>query len=96
MRVWCALAAKFIHETIAQMMIFANSTVAEFIYTTFRDRALLRRHEDPEASNFGELKATAAAKVRGWVGVYMCRHWACSVWCARVATLGCRGCLALR
>lgn len=58
------VAAKTIHDTIAQMMIFANSTVAEFIFKAFPDRALLRIHDEADASKFSSLKATASTAVR--------------------------------
>ena len=59
----CGATAKSIHDTIAQMMIFANSTVAKFIFDHFRDRALLRVHAKPDDANFGDMNTTAASKV---------------------------------
>lgn len=55
--VWAALE---IHNTIAELMIFANSTVAEYIASAFPTQALLRRHPPPLDANLVEAAMVAA------------------------------------
>ncbi len=44
-----------IHHTIAEMMIHANGFVAETIYSSFQESALLRIHSKVSVENFEEL-----------------------------------------
>ena len=44
-----------VHSTIEEMMILANSTVAEKIIRTFPSASLLRRHAEPDLQKAGEL-----------------------------------------
>jgi len=45
-----------IHNTVAELMIYANGYVATKIYDTFKDSALLRIHRTVEQSRFDGLK----------------------------------------
>ena len=54
---WAALE---IHNTIAELMICANSTVAEYIANAFPKQALLRRHPPPLDANLVEAAMVAA------------------------------------
>ena len=51
-----------VHDTIAELMILANSSVAKFIYDAFPSQALLRRHVSPDLARFKGLVALAAAR----------------------------------
>ena len=51
-----------IHNTIAELMILANSFVAETIYNSFKDSALLRIHGVANADNFEELESLFKAR----------------------------------
>ncbi|XP_037088465.1 DIS3-like exonuclease 1 [Pollicipes pollicipes] len=53
-----------IHETVAEMMIFANHWVAQKIAQTFPQRALLRRHGAARPDQWEPLQRCAATK--GW------------------------------
>ena len=50
-----------IHHTIAEMMIFANQTVAERIYGSFPDSSLLRIHRTVEEDRFEDLQSALKA-----------------------------------
>jgi len=50
-----------IHHTIEELMIFANSFVAETIYNHFPDTSLLRIHGDAKVDNFDELESLMKA-----------------------------------
>ena len=50
-----------IHNTIAELMIMANSFVAETIYKHFPDTALLRIHGSAKVENFDELESLLKA-----------------------------------
>ena len=47
---------------IAEMMIFANSSVARRIADAFPDSALLRRHPPPRQDAFAEARPAAAGR----------------------------------
>jgi hypothetical protein len=47
---------KEIHNTIAELMIMANSFVAETIYSYFPDHSLLRIHGEAKGDNFEDLE----------------------------------------
>lgn len=51
-----------IHGTIAELMIFANSTVARKLVETFPTHALLRRHPPPSGDRFAQLIQLAKAR----------------------------------
>ncbi|CAI5730398.1 unnamed protein product [Hyaloperonospora brassicae] len=51
-----------IHGTIAELMIFANSTVARQLVEHFPTRALLRRHPPPSGDRFAQLVQLANAR----------------------------------
>ena len=53
-----AKTEKEIHHTIAEMMIFANGSVASRIHESFPDTALLRIHRHVEEGRFEELEST--------------------------------------
>ena len=53
-----AKTEKEIHHTIAEMMIFANGSVASRIHEIFPDTALLRIHRHVEEGRFEELEST--------------------------------------
>ena len=44
-----------VHSTIEELMVFANSTVAEKIYKTFPSAAFLRRHAEPDPRKTEQL-----------------------------------------
>ena len=46
---------------VAEMMIFANSSVARRIADAFPDSALLRRHPPPRQDAFAEVQAPGAS-----------------------------------
>lgn len=50
-----------IHHTIAEMMILANQSVAEKIYSTFPDSSLLRIHRTVAEDRFDELESALKA-----------------------------------
>lgn len=50
-----------IHHTIAEMMILANQSVAEKIYSTFPESALLRIHQTVAEDRFDELESALKA-----------------------------------
>ena len=50
-----------IHHTIAELMIMANSFVAETIYKRFPDSALLRIHGPAKTENFDEMESLLKA-----------------------------------
>lgn len=56
-----AKTEKEVHHTIAEMMIFANSSVASRIHESFPDTALLRVHRHVEEGRFEELESTLKA-----------------------------------
>ena len=47
---------KELHETIAELMILANTSVAKRIYDTFADSALLRIHRPVQDEQLNELR----------------------------------------
>lgn len=49
-----------IHHTIAELMILANSYVAEKIHSTFPSCSLVRVHAPPEASKLSAFDGVAA------------------------------------
>lgn len=51
-----------IHDTIAELMIFANSTVARRLVEHFPTHALLRRHPPPSGDRFTQLVQLAKAR----------------------------------
>ncbi|KAE8891033.1 DIS3-like exonuclease 1 [Phytophthora fragariae] len=51
-----------IHGTIAELMIFANSTVARKLVERFPTHALLRRHPPPSGDRFTQLVQLAKAR----------------------------------
>ncbi|KAG6971837.1 hypothetical protein JG687_00001793 [Phytophthora cactorum] len=51
-----------IHGTIAELMIFANSTVARRLVERFPTHALLRRHPPPSGDRFTQLVQLAKAR----------------------------------
>ncbi|KAG2531336.1 hypothetical protein JM16_001092 [Phytophthora kernoviae] len=51
-----------IHGTIAELMIFANSTVARKLVERFPTHALLRRHPPPSGDRFAQLIELAKAR----------------------------------
>ncbi|KAL4161863.1 hypothetical protein PRNP1_002414 [Phytophthora ramorum] len=51
-----------IHGTIAELMIFANSTVARKLMERFPTHALLRRHPPPSGDRFTQLVQLAKAR----------------------------------
>ncbi|CAH0486971.1 unnamed protein product [Peronospora farinosa] len=51
-----------IHGTIAELMIFANSTVARKLVERFPTHALLRRHPPPSGDRFTQLVRLAKAR----------------------------------
>ncbi|GMF43004.1 unnamed protein product [Phytophthora fragariaefolia] len=51
-----------IHGTIAELMIFANSTVARKLVERFPTHALLRRHPPPSGDRFTQLVQLAQAR----------------------------------
>ncbi|CAK4457223.1 unnamed protein product [Aphanomyces euteiches] len=55
-------AALEIHSTIAELMILANSTVAQRLVETFPQSAMLRRHVPPSGNRFDQLIELAASQ----------------------------------
>ncbi|RQM26845.1 hypothetical protein B5M09_004175 [Aphanomyces astaci] len=55
-------AALEIHSTIAELMILANSTVAERLVAAFPQSAMLRRHVPPSGKRFDQLVALASSQ----------------------------------
>lgn len=46
-----------IHETIEELMVVANSVVAQHVVTYFPACALLRKHDNPPEAKLKKLKA---------------------------------------
>ncbi|RHZ34026.1 hypothetical protein DYB31_006972, partial [Aphanomyces astaci] len=55
-------AALEIHSTIAELMILANSTVAERLVAAFPQSAMLRRHVPPSGNRFDQLVGLASSQ----------------------------------
>jgi exoribonuclease R len=60
---------------VAEMMIYANSAVAERIYRAFPRAALLRRHPPPRQQALAEVRRRLGAQRRRLRGQWQPRCW---------------------